>query len=224
MLTADTAGVGTAPRAAILGTSAVISDDALTNRWDKDKAFFGEATFSVTKKLDLTFGARISDKTGGDNRYMPTDAFRTPDPAIRPQGDPFAYSVVTTDHTDPDTRRHRHVQVLDRRITCRDRLMVYLTYAEGFTSASEPARDDRRRTAVPPSTRGQPNRRRPEPTRHRSTGARSSRTRRSGFARTGSKANCASTRRTSTRTGTACASRCCRGRARQYAAVPVQHG
>src|SRR5688572_21985753 len=42
-----------------------ISTDNLTNAWDEDEAIFGEATVSVTEKLDLTFGVRVSDKTGG---------------------------------------------------------------------------------------------------------------------------------------------------------------
>ena len=70
-----------------------VSDDRLTEAWDEDSAWFGEATFGVTEKLDLTVGARISDNRGGDYRYQPIDAFRTPDPSMRPQGDPFAGSV-----------------------------------------------------------------------------------------------------------------------------------
>ena len=35
-----------------------ISTDNLTGNWDDDEAWFGEATFSVTEKLDLTVGAR----------------------------------------------------------------------------------------------------------------------------------------------------------------------
>ena len=78
-----------------------VSDDALTNAWDEDEAWFGEVTFGLTEKLDLTVGARVSDKTGGDIRYVPIDAFRTPDPAVRPQGDPFAYSQIALDTTVP---------------------------------------------------------------------------------------------------------------------------
>jgi hypothetical protein len=80
-----------------------ISTDNLTNAWDEDEAYFGEATIGVTEKLDLTFGVRISDKTGGDITYQPTDAFRTIDPAVRPQGDPYAGSVIR-ELVDPETR------------------------------------------------------------------------------------------------------------------------
>jgi len=116
---------------------AFISDDALTNRKDKDKAIFGEATFDVTEKLGITVGARISDKSGSSSRFVPIDAFRTPDPAIRPQGDPFAYNVVATVLPDPDTPNINTYKFSTSYQATRD-MMFYLTYAEGFTSASSP--------------------------------------------------------------------------------------
>ncbi|HVY63708.1 MAG TPA: TonB-dependent receptor [Gammaproteobacteria bacterium] len=114
-----------------------ISDDSLTDAWDKDKAWFGEATFSVTKKLDLTVGARISDKSGGDIRYLPNDAFRTPDPAIRPQGDPFSYSGIALQTYDPPKPKINTYK-FSAAYHFQDRMMAYLTYSEGFTSASSP--------------------------------------------------------------------------------------
>jgi iron complex outermembrane receptor protein len=116
---------------------ASISTDLLTNAWDEDEAFFGEATFGVTEKLDITVGARFSDKKGGDFAYAPSDAFRTPDPAVRPQGDPFAYSAVTNTLVDPDTPT---IDTYKFSVAYRptDAMMVYATYAEGFTSASSP--------------------------------------------------------------------------------------
>jgi outer membrane receptor protein involved in Fe transport len=115
-----------------------ISDDSLTNAWDDDTAFFGEVTFSVTDKLDLTLGARRSDKEGGDFRYIPTDAFRTPDPAIRPQGDPFAYNQVAgIPLVDPDKPKIDTYKFSAAYQATSD-FMFYFTYAEGFTSASSP--------------------------------------------------------------------------------------
>ncbi len=114
-----------------------ISDDALSEAYDDDTAWFGEATFSVTEKLDVTVGARISDKSGGDNLFAPSDAFRTPDPAIRPQGDPFAYSALTRATTDSDQPKiHTYKYGLSYQAT--PDLMVYASYSEGFTSASDP--------------------------------------------------------------------------------------
>jgi outer membrane receptor protein involved in Fe transport len=120
--------------------------DQLTEGFDDDEAWFGEATFSVTEKLDLTVGARFSDKTGGDIRYNPSDAFRTPDPAVRPQGDPFAGTIVTVDSTgapttgityDKDKPTIKTYKFSAAYQATQD-VMVYLTYAEGFTSASDP--------------------------------------------------------------------------------------
>ena len=114
-----------------------ISDDSLTSSWDKDRALFGEATFSVTQKLELTVGARISDKSGGDYRYLPNDAFRTPDPGIRPQGDAFSYSGIALSTEDPPKPKI-HTYKFSASYHIRDRIMAYLTYAEGFTAASTP--------------------------------------------------------------------------------------
>ncbi len=80
---------------------------------------------------------RISDKSGGNRRYIPTDAFRTPDPGIRPQGDPFAYSKVATELPDP-VKPLIHTYKFSTSYHFRDRMMGYLTYAEGFTAASSP--------------------------------------------------------------------------------------
>jgi outer membrane receptor protein involved in Fe transport len=114
-----------------------ISDDTLTKAWDKDRAWFGEATFSVTDKLDLTVGARLSDKKGGDYVYTPSEAFRTPDPGIRPQGNPFAFSAITQNQRDPDTPTIKTYKY-GVQYHPRNAMMVYATYAEGFTEASNP--------------------------------------------------------------------------------------
>jgi outer membrane receptor protein involved in Fe transport len=137
MLTADTAAAVYGPAGRYPWNFASISTDLLTNRWDKDHAFFGESTFSVTKKLDLTFGARFSDKTGGDISYTPSDAFRTPDPAVPPQGDPFAYSAVTRNATDPASPTSDTYK-FSAAYHARDAMMFYFTYAEGFTAESTP--------------------------------------------------------------------------------------
>jgi outer membrane receptor protein involved in Fe transport len=114
-----------------------ISDDSLTNAWDDDSAFFGEVTIGITEKLDLTFGARQSDKEGGDFRYSPSDAFRTPDPAVRPQGDPFAYSATPATLVDPDKPKIDTYK-FSAAYQWTNEIMLYFTYAEGFTSASSP--------------------------------------------------------------------------------------
>jgi iron complex outermembrane receptor protein len=137
MLTGPTTvvgGAGATNRYPWLFTS--ISTDGLTNAWDKDRAVFGEATVGVTDKLDLTFGVRISDKEAGDFTYVPLDAFRTPDPAIKPQGDLFAgYEVLSL--VDPPTDNIETYK-FSAAYQWTDDLMLYLTYAEGFTESGMP--------------------------------------------------------------------------------------
>jgi len=113
-----------------------ISTDSLTNAWDEDEAYFGEATIGVTEKLDLTFGVRISDKSGGDITYQPTDAFRTIDPAVRPQGDPFA-GFFLRESFDPETPNIETYK-FSAAYQFNPEIMAYVTYSEGFTSAGEP--------------------------------------------------------------------------------------
>jgi iron complex outermembrane receptor protein len=137
MLTPDGAPVILAPAGRYPWNFGFISNDTLTNAWDDDTAFFGEATFSVTDSLDITVGARRSDKDGGDFAYTPADAFLTPDPAIRPPGDPFAYSAVTQATTDLDAPKIDTYK-FSVAYRPRDAMMIYLTYAEGFTSAATP--------------------------------------------------------------------------------------
>jgi outer membrane receptor protein involved in Fe transport len=117
-----------------------ISDDALTNRWDEDEAWFGEATFGITQKLDVTVGARVSDKKGGNFRMIPIDAFRTEDPQVRPQGDPFAWTQLAQQNGEVPDKDKPSIDTYKFSVAYRptDAMMVYATYAEGFTSASDP--------------------------------------------------------------------------------------
>ena len=179
-----------------------ISTDNLTNAWDDDEAWFGEATFGVTEKLDLTFGVRLSDKTGGDITVPADRCFPHADPAVRPQGDPFAGVVIE------ELNRSRQPTPIETykfsaAYQATTDLMVYFTYAEGFTSAGEPLIDDRTHLRRACGLRAPL--RRDRLRRGASCRPRSSRTPRSACAPTGSTAGCASTRRTSTPTGTGCA-------------------
>jgi outer membrane receptor protein involved in Fe transport len=126
-----------------------ISVDNLSHAFDDDEAFFGEVTFGLTEKIDLTFGARFSDKTGGDLTMAPSDAFRTPDPAIRPQGDPLV-GTVTSVYNDVDQPT---IETYKFSVAYRptDAMMLYATYAEGFTAASEPLTTIGATPVVPPT-------------------------------------------------------------------------
>ncbi|HEX5046142.1 MAG TPA: TonB-dependent receptor [Gammaproteobacteria bacterium] len=136
MLTPNAAPVLFAPAGRYPWNFGFISADTLRNAFDDDEAWFGEATFGLTKKLDLTIGARLSDKTGGDITMTPTDAFRTPDPSIRPQGDPFA-GFATSVYNDADQPT---IDTYKASVAYHptDAMMIYGTYSEGFTSANEP--------------------------------------------------------------------------------------
>jgi outer membrane receptor protein involved in Fe transport len=136
MLTPNGAPVLFAPAGRYPWNFGFISADELTNAFDDDEAWFGEATFGITEKLDVTVGARFSDKTGGDITYTPLDAFRTADPDIRPQGDPFA-GVQTSIFNDSDEPT---IETYKASIAYRptDAMMIYATYSEGFSQAAEP--------------------------------------------------------------------------------------
>jgi outer membrane receptor protein involved in Fe transport len=138
MLTADNVAVGIpgAPSARYPWNFGFISVDNLSHAFDDDEAWFGEVTFGLTERLDLTFGARFSDKTGGDLTMAPADAFRTPDPGIRPQGDPLVGTVTATYNDVEQPTIETYKFSVAYRPT--DAMMVYATYAEGFTSAAEP--------------------------------------------------------------------------------------
>jgi iron complex outermembrane receptor protein len=108
-----------------------ITDDALSSAHDEDEAFFGEVTFGVTEKLDMTLGVRISDKQGTDTTWTQIDAFRTADPLIRPQGDMYA-GINPSVSVDPDlgtitTNKFALTYQLN------DDLMLYTSWGEGFT-------------------------------------------------------------------------------------------
>ena len=119
------------PTGAIINPLVFITDDALSFADDEDEAFFGEVTVSVTQKLDLTFGVRISDKQGNDTTATPTDAFRTPDPLLRPQGDMYAGTNFVVS-VDPDLGKiTTNKFALSYQFT--DDLMLYTSYGEGFT-------------------------------------------------------------------------------------------
>ena len=201
MLTAATTtvgGAGAANRYPWLFTN--ISTDNLTGDWDDDEAWFGEATFSVTEKLDVTVGARLSDKKGGRYHLRPTR--RVPHAGSRRSSrratcSPDAGHAVHRSRNSPsiDTYKFSAAYQFDPDV------MVYLTYAEGFTEAGEPLVTIGANSVVPPGGT------RVSATQARIPSAgRGDRQHRDRPAlRLARRAGCGSTRRTSTRTGTACA-------------------
>ena len=87
-----------------------ISDDRLTEAWDEDERL-------VWRGDVWGHGKARSHRRRSDQRqqrwglsYQPSDAFRTPDPSMRPQGDPFA-GIVSRARRSCDAD-DEHVQVL----------------------------------------------------------------------------------------------------------------
>jgi iron complex outermembrane receptor protein len=113
-----------------------ITDDDLTASDDQDEAFFGEVSFGLTDRLEMTVGVRVSDKQGTNYDYTPTDAFRTADPQIRPRGDMFIGAIVDPNDDgvfpQPDLGTiTTNKFALSYQVT--DDMMVYGSYSEGFT-------------------------------------------------------------------------------------------
>lgn len=101
-----------------------------------DYALFGEARFGLTDRLNLTLGGRWSDRSQVGYRYSRAGV---PGTAVKPDypgpivGDIWAANV-TGSTPDPNTSVWFTPKVsLDYRWT--DDVMVYTSYAEGFTSA-----------------------------------------------------------------------------------------
>lgn len=110
----------------------VITDDALTGNDDEDSAFFGEATWSVTDRLDLTFGVRVTSDSGEARTYLETDGFRPPSDQFAVQGDPFGGTVLMV-NPDPDLGNIT-TNKFAATYQVNDDIMVYGTWGEGFTS------------------------------------------------------------------------------------------
>jgi iron complex outermembrane receptor protein len=133
LLTADTAtptGTGAQARYPWMQN---ISNDTLTRAVDDDEAWFGEATFGVTEKIEIVVGARVSDKSGRDERYQALEAFRTADPDVAAQGDKFAGTIVATNYDAEKPEIDTYKFSVSYEPTAD--IMVYGSYAEGYTSA-----------------------------------------------------------------------------------------
>ena len=109
-----------------------ITNDALTGNDDEDTAFFGELTYSVTDKLDLTFGVRVTSDDGEARTYTETGGFRALNDQLAVQGSPFS-GVVDTVTSDPDLGNIT-TNKFAATYSISDDLMVYASWGEGFTS------------------------------------------------------------------------------------------
>lgn len=108
------------------------SSDKLTGDEDKDKALFGQVSVHPTGSLDLTLGARTSAHEGEARQYVPTSGFRPANEQLPVEGDLFAGVLETADR-DPDFGDiTTHKVAASYHLS--DDLMVYASWAEGFTS------------------------------------------------------------------------------------------
>ncbi|HEX6998020.1 MAG TPA: TonB-dependent receptor [Gammaproteobacteria bacterium] len=108
------------------------TDDALTRNEDEDSAFFGEVTFSVTDRLDITAGVRITADDGRAIEYTPTDGFRSDHPLTPIRGDNFAGTVLTVEEDADLGNITTNKFAIQYDLT--DEIMLYGTWGEGFTS------------------------------------------------------------------------------------------
>jgi iron complex outermembrane receptor protein len=114
------------------GFLAAVNSDQLTETQSTDTAFFGEVTVAATKKLDLTYGVRLTGHNGRAIVLAPVAAFRTADPNVSPEGDVFSGNI-TSINEDPDlgtVTTHKY----GAQYQFNDTMMLYGTYSEGFTS------------------------------------------------------------------------------------------
>lgn len=109
-----------------------ITDDALSASEDEDSAFFGEVTFGVTDRLDLTLGVRVTADDGRSKTFTETDGFRAISPLVEPIGDPFG-GVVDSVSEDADLGNiTTNKFALTYQVN--DDIMLYGSWGEGFTS------------------------------------------------------------------------------------------
>jgi len=109
-----------------------LTADGLNRGQDLDRAFFGELTIGLIDKLDLTLGFRVTEDDGWVAQLIPTDAFRTLEPAGQPVGDLYAGNVISReDDPDLDTISTPKVSISYQPT---EDIYLYASYAEGFTS------------------------------------------------------------------------------------------
>ena len=141
------------PNAPWRGTGGVACDADPLGEDNQDYALFGEVGLAITDRLNLVFGFRWSDRQATDHVYsragVPGTAHRSATPTD-PQGDVWAANRVrSTD--EPGTSVWFTPKVsIDYRWT--DDVMLYASYAEGFTAAQVRVTGAVGRTEIDPET------------------------------------------------------------------------
>jgi len=112
-----------------------ITSDQLFHAQDIDRAFFGELTFGLTDRLDLTFGFRFTGDDGSFSEHLPAGAFRPAAPGTLPVGDPYAPAALLVEQSQRDLGTISTPRMSISYKPSND-IYLYASYAEGFTSAA----------------------------------------------------------------------------------------
>jgi iron complex outermembrane recepter protein len=108
--------------------------DTLNKNEGDQKAFFGEVTVGLTKKLDITLGVRVTDDEGRSIVHTPTDGFRPLVPGDEPRGDIFeGYRTAVNENPDLGNNTTNKYG-LQYQLT--DDIMLYGSWSEGFTETA----------------------------------------------------------------------------------------
>jgi iron complex outermembrane receptor protein len=108
--------------------------EALQKNEGSQRALFGEATVSVTEKLDLTFGVRVTDDEGRSIVQTPTSGAKPLVPGDEPRGDLFA-GFATRVNENPDLGNNT-TNKFGVQYKLADDVMIFGSWSEGFTETA----------------------------------------------------------------------------------------
>lgn len=108
--------------------------DTLNKNEGEQRALYGEATFGITGKLDLTLGVRITDDEGQSIVMTPTSGFIPARPGQEPVGDIYQ-GTSTTVNVNPDLGNNTTNKV-GLQYQLNDDIMLYGSWSEGFTETA----------------------------------------------------------------------------------------
>jgi iron complex outermembrane receptor protein len=100
------------------------------------QALFGEATVTLTEKLDMTFGVRITDDDGRTLVQTPLSGFRPALPGNEPRGDIYAGTLAEV-RENPDYGKNT-TNKFGVQYQLTDDVMLYGSWSEGFTETAVP--------------------------------------------------------------------------------------
>jgi iron complex outermembrane receptor protein len=108
--------------------------DTLNKNEGEQRALYGEATFGITEKLDLTLGVRITDDEGQSIVMTPTSGFIPARPGQEPQGDIYQ-GTSTAVNVNPDLGNNT-TNKFGVQYQLNEDVMLYGSWSEGFTETA----------------------------------------------------------------------------------------